>query len=119
IELSPLNTIYNGHIDKYLGYYNFFFIRESTSIKEYGGVGGFMQSFLLEVMAIVRAHVAALGGNALVAYNMSQCVLENNPHKNQGQCLINVSGDVVSVMYDDSDREALFDMPVLVPSTAS
>lgn len=48
-----------------------------------GGVGGFMQSFILEVMAIVRAHVAALGGNALVAYNLSQCLLENNPHKNQ------------------------------------
>ncbi|BFZ04098.1 hypothetical protein BsWGS_07137 [Bradybaena similaris] len=118
IELSPLNSIYNGHIDKYLGYYNFFFIRESTSIKECGGVGGFMQSFILEVKAIARAHVAALGGNALVAYNMSQCMLENNPHKNQGQCLINVSGDVVSVLYDGSDRDALFDMPVLVPSSA-
>ena len=48
-----------------------------------GGVGGFMQSFILEVMSIVRAHVAALGGNALTAYHMSQCVLDNNPHKNQ------------------------------------
>ncbi|KAK3753879.1 hypothetical protein RRG08_006266 [Elysia crispata] len=105
IELTPLNKIYNGRIDRYLGYYNFFFIRESTGVREGGGIGGFLQSFILEVKAIVRAHVVALGGNALVAYNMSQSVLDDNPHKNQGQCLINVSGDVVIVCYDEEDRD--------------
>ncbi|GFO29410.1 C2 domain-containing protein 5-like [Plakobranchus ocellatus] len=108
VELTPLNKIYNGKIDRYLGYYNFFFIRESTAVKEGGGIGGFLQSFILEVKAIVRAHVVALGGNALVAYNMSQCVLDDNPHKNQGQCLINVSGDVVVVCYDEDERESTF-----------
>jgi len=34
-------------------------------------------------MAIVRAHVTALGGNAMVAYFMNECILLNNPHKNQ------------------------------------
>lgn len=34
-------------------------------------------------MAIVRAHVSALGGNAMVAYFMNECILLNNPHKNQ------------------------------------
>ena len=42
-----------------------------------------MQSFLAEVLAICRAHVASLGGNALVAYRMTECVLEDNMHKNQ------------------------------------
>ena len=35
------------------------------------------------MMAIIRAHVAALGGNALLSYQMSECVLEDNVHKNQ------------------------------------
>lgn len=32
---------------------------------------------------MVRAHVAALGGNALVSYSMKECVFMENPNKNQ------------------------------------
>lgn len=39
-------------------------------------------------MAIVRAHVTALGGNAMVAYFMNECILLNNPHKNQVSCIM-------------------------------
>ncbi len=53
-----------------------------------GGLSGFMHSFVAEVMAICRAHVAALGGNTLVAYQMSECVLDDHLHKNQVQWLI-------------------------------
>jgi len=49
------------------------------------------------VLAVVRAHVTSLGGNALLSYFMSQCVLLCNPHKNQAQCLVNVGGDAVLV----------------------
>lgn len=52
-------------------------------VKQVGGVCGFMQKFITEVLAIIRAHVSSLGGNALVAYNMTQCVLLSNEHKNQ------------------------------------
>ena len=55
---------------------NFVFVQE-------GGLNGFMHSFLAEVMAICRAHVAALGGNALVAYQLTECIIEDNLHKNQ------------------------------------
>lgn len=48
-----------------------------------GGLSGFMGSFVTEVLALVRAHVAALGGNAMIAYFMSECVLLHNPYKNQ------------------------------------
>lgn len=48
-----------------------------------GADGGFVQSFIAEVLANVRAYVGSLGGNGLVAYRMCQCVLLSNPHKNQ------------------------------------
>lgn len=72
-----------GKIDKYLGNLNFFFIRESTSVKENGGISGFVHSFITEVLAIVRANVTALGGNAMVSFYMTEMILVDNPHKNQ------------------------------------
>ncbi|KAL4225070.1 C2 domain-containing protein 5 [Mactra antiquata] len=98
IEITPLAYVPGAKIERYIGSYNFFFIRETTSVREAGGVCGFMQKFIMEVLAIVRAHVSSLGGNALVAYNMTQCVLMSNEHKNQSQCLINVCGDAVHLI---------------------
>jgi len=99
IELTPLSYIPGANVDNYFGNLDFFFIRESTSIREYGGLNGFMHSFMMEVMAIVRAHVCALGGNAMTAFHTTQLILYYNPHKNQAQCLINVAGDAVTVHY--------------------
>ncbi|ENN76819.1 hypothetical protein YQE_06660, partial [Dendroctonus ponderosae] len=99
VDITPLSYVPGGNIEQYLGNINFFFIRETTSIREEGGLSGFIHSFVTEVLAIVRSHATALGGNALVAFFMTECVLNHNLHKNQGQCLINVGGDVVAVAY--------------------
>ncbi|XP_050532078.1 C2 domain-containing protein 5 isoform X3 [Daktulosphaira vitifoliae] len=99
VDITPMTYIPGAKIERYLGNLNFFFIRESTCLRESGGLSGFVHCFVAEVMAIVRAHVTALGGNAMVAYFMNECILLNNPHKNQGQCLLNVGGDVVEVSY--------------------
>ncbi len=42
-----------------------------------------MHLFTLESLAIARAHVAAVGGNALLNFRMNDCVLIEHPHKNQ------------------------------------
>lgn len=83
VDLTPLCYVPGGKIDKYLGNLNFFFIRESTSVKENGGISGFVHSFITEVLAIVRANVTALGGNAMVSFYMTEMILVDNPHKNQ------------------------------------
>lgn len=49
VEMTPLSYVPGGSIRKYLGNLNFFFIRESTSIRESGGVSGFVHSFITEV----------------------------------------------------------------------
>ena len=98
VEITNLSYVPNAHIENYYGNVNLFLIRESTQIKENGGLSGFMHCFISEVLALSRAHVLALGGNALVSFKMNECVLLDNPHRNQGQCLINVSGDAVKVV---------------------
>eukprot|EP00095_Tigriopus_kingsejongensis_P005187 maker-scaffold321_size207582-snap-gene-1.29 protein:Tk05187 transcript:maker-scaffold321_size207582-snap-gene-1.29-mRNA-1 annotation:"c2 domain-containing protein 5 isoform x2" len=99
ILLTPSSFVPGARIDKYLGNLNFFIIRESSSLREVGGLNHFIQSFLSEVFAIVRSHVHALGGNALVAFFMLEFVVEHSAHKNQGQCIVHVGGDVVAVTY--------------------
>ncbi|XP_051011522.1 C2 domain-containing protein 5 isoform X18 [Acomys russatus] len=106
VKMTPLSFIPGAKITKYLGIINMFFIRETTSLREEGGVSGFLHAFIAEVFAMVRAHVAALGGNAVVSYIMKQCVFMENPSKNQAQCLINVSGDAV-VFVRESDLEVI------------
>ncbi|KAJ3596938.1 hypothetical protein NHX12_003338 [Muraenolepis orangiensis] len=91
VKMTPLSFLPGTRLIKYLGIINMFFIRETTSLRE--------------VFAMVRAHVAALGGNAVVSYSMKECVFMENPNKNQAQCLINVSGDAV-VFVRDADQEA-------------
>ncbi|XP_066489397.1 C2 domain-containing protein 5 isoform X3 [Tiliqua scincoides] len=105
VKMTPLSFIPGAKISKYLGIINMFFIRETTSLREEGGVSGFLHAFIAEVFAMVRAHVAALGGNAVVSYIMKQCVFMENPNKNQAQCLINVSGDAV-IFVRESELEA-------------
>lgn len=102
VDVTNLSYVPNGQIEAYLGFINIFLIRESTQIKENGGLSGFMHCFLSEVLALARAHVRSLGGNALVSCRLNQCVLLNNPHRNQAQCLVNVSGDAVRVVRNSS-----------------
>ncbi|XP_056138586.1 C2 domain-containing protein 5 isoform X2 [Lampris incognitus] len=105
VKMTPLSFLPGTRIIKYLGIINMFFIRETTSLREEGGVSGFLHSFIAEVFAMVRAHVAALGGNAVVSYSMKECVFMENPNKNQAQCLINVSGDAV-IFVRDTEQDA-------------
>uniref|UniRef100_A0A1B0GF18 C2 domain-containing protein n=1 Tax=Glossina morsitans morsitans TaxID=37546 RepID=A0A1B0GF18_GLOMM len=99
IDITPLSFLPGGKIERYLGNLNFFFIRESTSIRENGGISGFVHGFITELLAVVRAHIAALGGNAMVSFYLKELIMLDNQHKNQGQCLISIGGDAVYVSY--------------------
>jgi hypothetical protein len=99
IVITPQSYIPGAKIEKYLGNLNFFLIRETSSLREVGGIGSFVQAFICEIYSIVRSHVNALGGNAVVSYFMSEFVVIHSVHKNQAQCLIHIGGDAVKVAY--------------------
>ena len=50
------------------------------------------------LQAIMRAHVASLGGNVLLVYRVSELVLIDGPQKFQAQILLNISGDAATVI---------------------
>jgi len=100
INVTPLPFVPGANIDQHLGHLNFFFIRETMSVvRETGGLATFIQGFMSEVLGILRSHTQALGGNAVISFFMSECLLSHQPHKNQAQCLINVGGDCVLASY--------------------
>ncbi|KAI9208468.1 uncharacterized protein BJ171DRAFT_207984 [Polychytrium aggregatum] len=98
IEITPLPSLPNAKVERFLGRISMHFIKEATMIYESGvgssGMGGFTHIFLAELYSIARAHTAALGGNALVAFTIDQCLFSESI-KNQGYALISISGDVV------------------------
>lgn len=54
VDITPLSYVPGGKIEKYLGNLNFFLIRESTSVRENGGISGFVHSFITEVILLIE-----------------------------------------------------------------
>lgn len=56
VDISPLSWVPSGKIEKYLGNLNFCFIRETQNVREYGGICGFVHSFITEVSFCKTGH---------------------------------------------------------------
>ncbi len=54
LTVTPLSHIPGARIEQYLGNLNFFLIRETSGLREFGGLNSFIQAFISEVFSIVR-----------------------------------------------------------------
>ncbi|XP_049885083.1 uncharacterized protein LOC126380027 isoform X2 [Pectinophora gossypiella] len=99
VSLTSLSHVSGSRTLRRICALRLLFVRETTAVRELGGLSGFLHTFTCEVLAIVRAYTAALGGNALTSFYITQLMLQDNAHKNQGQCLLSVGGDVVHITY--------------------
>ncbi|KAI8851468.1 hypothetical protein BC829DRAFT_415211 [Chytridium lagenaria] len=102
IEITPLSFLHHTKVERFLGRLSLHFVKEASVAFEpgspSGGMGGFTHAFLTELHSLVRAHTAALGGNALLSFSVDQSFFSESI-KNQGYSLLSVSGDVVEVTH--------------------
>ncbi|CAG0895331.1 unnamed protein product [Cyprideis torosa] len=95
-------------VAEHLGIVDLFLIREETGVREFcGGLSGLMQTFLAEVLAIFRSHVAAIGGNAVLCFYIQLGEMEYSANRNQAQYLVHVGGDAVRLESGTSNISAV------------
>ncbi|OQS06331.1 hypothetical protein THRCLA_01628, partial [Thraustotheca clavata] len=99
IELTPLSYVPGSKIIRYLGRITLHFIKESWTVRELGGLGAFFHLFLSEAIAVVRAHVRALGGNAMLSFRLLP-IESSQLYRNQVYNMISVTGDAVLLERD-------------------
>ena len=69
IHLSSLSFVPGARIQRYLGVISLHFIKESWAIRTQTELGKFFHSYLSEIHALMRAHAASLGANALLCFS--------------------------------------------------
>lgn len=84
-------------VRQFLGRVNLHLIKESWSVKEGGGSSQIFHHFLTEANAMARAHVAGVGGNALLFYRARPEVSSASSGKGHVYWMLTISGDAVRV----------------------
>ncbi len=109
VELTPLSYIPGAQISRYLGIVVLHFIKECNVRRgnQERYEASFFHLFTLEVNAVVRAHVASLGGNAMLCYSLKSQESGGKVYNNQVYHTLSISGDVVCVKYDTDEDELL------------
>ncbi|CAK4738250.1 unnamed protein product [Aphanomyces euteiches] len=98
IELTPLSYVPGAKILRYLGRITLHFIKESWTVREIGGLGAFFHLFLSEAIAVVRAHVRALGGNAMLSFRLVP-IESSQLYRNQVYNMISVTGYFMILLF--------------------
>ncbi len=93
IELTPSSYIPGARLQRYMGRISLHLIKERMNFKdkeaEYseGGLGLFTHELITEAQSILRAHVSALGGNALIGYKIDELRVNENTDSNNRVCV--------------------------------
>lgn len=99
VFLTPLMTISGYHVKKYCGLVVLHFIREGSTSDEQETINNYNHKFLLEVLAVTKAHVRCIGGNALLSFHiLPQETAEEDVQKAYN--MITIAGDAAFMEED-------------------
>eukprot|EP01104_Vermistella_antarctica_P020357 TRINITY_DN8686_c0_g1_i1.p1 TRINITY_DN8686_c0_g1~~TRINITY_DN8686_c0_g1_i1.p1 ORF type:complete len:1439 (+),score=292.11 TRINITY_DN8686_c0_g1_i1:344-4660(+) len=93
VLITTASSIPSVSVERYLSHVCVHFVKERTGGKDISK-GSATHTFLKEAMSILRAHVLALGGNALFHYRVDR-LLSFDTHRSEAYLLISLSGDAV------------------------
>lgn len=97
VVLTPLATIPGYKVLKYLGQIQLHFVKDSLAGRGELSMDSFYHVFITEANAIIRAHVEALHGNALVNYRVYPLEAGGRVYRNQAYYMLTLCGDAVEV----------------------
>lgn len=103
VEVTSLSYIPGARVVAHIDRILVCMIREVIRINEDGNLSTWTSRLLLEGQAMCRAQAAAMGGNAVLHYNVEQMIVNNITHKMRVYSLLMVTGDVVNVIRMHSD----------------
>jgi hypothetical protein len=99
VVLTPLESVPGGKVKRYLGPVQLHFMKDSWSVRGEATTESFYYRFVSEVNACARAHVAALGGNALLCHAIVPQESGGRAYRSHTYTLMSVIGDAVLVDY--------------------
>jgi len=96
VIVTTLDFVPGYKFKRYVGRVNHHLIRENRENNPKDQKMGVLTNvFLRESLSIARAHVLAMGGNALIGFKIDYFSLVEKTQSRQGYCLISFSGDAV------------------------
>jgi hypothetical protein len=98
VEMTSMSFVPGAVAVRSLGRLNVHLIKESTSLREDGGLGAFNSTVLVELNALARAYVRAMGGNALLGHHMDVCHIYESSSHETAYALFSLSGDVFLIL---------------------
>ena len=99
VFITPLARVTGYHVKMYCGLVVLHFIREGAQTLETASINSYNHKFILEVMAVAKAHVRCIGGNALLSFRiLPQETAEEDVEK--AYCMITIGGDAALLEED-------------------
>ena len=105
VELTPLSRIPGCVVSEHIDRVSVCMIREVLKVSEEGNISVWTSRLLLEGQAMCRAQAAAIGGNAVLHYNVDQIIVNNMAHKMRVYSVLMVTGDAVRIQADPNARD--------------
>eukprot|EP00055_Hartaetosiga_balthica_P014810 m.83568 g.83568 ORF g.83568 m.83568 type:complete len:1062 (-) comp8694_c0_seq2:261-3446(-) len=109
VHVTSCATVPGLTVVQHLGPVIMYMIKETTSLRDVGGISKFVHLFIREVLSLAKAHVRSRGGNALVGYRVRDLDIIHTQQKNQAQCLIALQGDAILCVKEIDDILPILD----------